>query len=60
VGQCQYKGVLISTMMAMPTLGRADGRERVGEDEVSRWFDTKIWSEGEVSGWLAGRYGGRE
>lgn len=63
VGQCQYEGVLISTMIVMVTLGRADGRERVGGwlrqdgvgpwgagEEVSRWFDTKIWSEREVSG----------
>ena len=58
-GGCQYEGVLISTMMAMAGLGRADGRRRVGEwlrrdgvepggpeEEVSRWFGRQIWWEG--------------
>jgi hypothetical protein len=64
-GRCQYEGVLISTMMAMAELGRAEGRRRVGEwlrrdgvdprgpeDEVYRWFRRQIWWEGVETGQL--------
>jgi hypothetical protein len=62
-GRCQYEGVLVSTMMAMATLGQADGRRQVGrwlrrdgvdprgsEEEVSRWFGKQIWWEGVEAG----------
>jgi hypothetical protein len=63
VGQCQYEGVLISAMMAMAALGEADGVRQIetrlrwggggqwaAEEEVSRWFGTKIWWEGIEAG----------
>ena len=63
VGECQYRGVLISTMMAMARLGRAEGRVKIGallrldkvdprgpDEEVSRWFGRQIWWEGVDAG----------
>ena len=62
-GRCQYEGVLVSTMMAMATLGVAEGRRQVGrwlrrdgvdprgsEEEVSRWFGKQVWWEGVEAG----------
>jgi hypothetical protein len=64
-GRCQYEGVLISTMMAMAELGRAEGRRQVGEwlrrdgvdprgpeAEVYGWFRQQIWWEGIETGQL--------
>lgn len=62
-GRCQYAGVMISTMMAMATLGEAAGVRQVGvwlrragvdprgpEEKVSRWFSKAIWWEGVETG----------
>jgi hypothetical protein len=62
-GRCQYAGVMVSTMVAMATLGRASGRGQVGawlrrdgldprgdEGEVCRWFGKKVWWEGVEAG----------
>jgi Orsellinic acid/F9775 biosynthesis cluster protein D len=65
-GQCQYEGVLISTMVAMAALGRGEGRRRVGkwlrgdgvdpqgrEDKVYQWFGERVGWEGIEAGRLA-------
>jgi hypothetical protein len=62
-GRCQYTGVMVSTMIAMATLGRASGRRQVGawlrqdgldpqgdEEAVFRWFSKKVWWEGVAAG----------